>query len=174
MRRQIARELIGLRTHRLLSVSQFVIAFDDPRVADVYALLERHLAFANQHTPPEHVHALDLDGLLDPAVTFFSARRGGELLGIGALKQLDEVHGELKSMHTAEAARQRGVGRGMVDHLLDVARQRGYRRVSLETGTTDAFGPARSLYQTAGFTACGPFGNYSPSPNNTFMTRPLG
>ena len=174
MRRQIGRELIGFGTPRLLSVRELVIAVDDPRVADVYALLERHLAFANQHTPPEHVHALDLDGLLDPAVTFFSARRGRALLGIGALKQLDQVHGELKSMHTAEAARQQGVGRGMVDHLLDIARQRGYRRVSLETGTTDAFRPARSLYQRAGFTSCGPFGDYSPSPNNTFMTLTLG
>jgi putative acetyltransferase len=154
-------------------VPPFVIAVDDPRTADVYALLERHLAFARATTPPEDVHALDLDGLLDPAVTFFSARRDGELLAIGALKQLDETHGELKSMHTAAAARRTGIGRAMVDHLVDLARQRGYRRVSLETGTTDAFWPARALYQASGFTDCDPFDGYSPSPNSAFMTRTL-
>jgi len=104
----------------------------------VYALLERHLGFAHEHTPIEDVHALDIDGLLDPAVTLFSARRDGVLLGIGALKQLDNDHGELKSMHTAAAARRQGVGRAMVAHLVGVARQRGYQRVSLETGAMDA------------------------------------
>src|SRR3954454_6956688 len=120
----------------------FVIAVDDPRRADIVALLERHLAFAHEHTPPEDVHALDLTGLLDPAVTFFSARRDGQLLAIGALRELDPRHGELKSMHTAAAARRAGLGRAMFDHLVAVARDRGYDRVSLETGTMDAFGPA--------------------------------
>jgi putative acetyltransferase len=154
-------------------VSQVVIAIDDPRSADVYALLERHLGFAHEHTPIEDVHALDIDGLLDPAVTFFSARREGVLLGIGALKQLDADHGELKSMHTAAAARRQGVGRAMVEHLLGVARQRGYQRVSLETGTMAAFEPARSLYAALGFAACGPFDGYSPSPSSAFMTLTL-
>ena len=154
-------------------MSAFVIAVDDPRVADVYALLERHLAFAMEHTPPEDVHALDLDGLLDPAVSFFSARAEGELLAIGALKQLDDGHGELKSMHTASAARRRGIGRAMVEHLVNLGRQRGYRRISLETGTMDAFAPARSLYQAMGFTTCGPFDNYSLSPSSTFTTLTL-
>src|SRR5262249_9162541 len=120
-----------------------MIAVDDPRRDDVRALLERHLAFCNEHSPPEDVHALDLQGLLDPAVTFISARRHGALLGIGALKELDVVHGELKSMHTAAAARGRGVGRALVDQLVGLARERGYRRVSLETGSMDAFEPAR-------------------------------
>jgi putative acetyltransferase len=155
-------------------VSPFAIAVDDPRVADVYALLERHLAFAMEHTPPEDVHALDLDGLLDPTVTFFSARSEDELLAIGALKQLDDGHGELKSMHTARAARRQGVGRAMVEHLVNLGRQRGYRHISLETGTMDAFAPARSLYQVMGFTVCGPFDNYSMSPSSTFMTLTLG
>jgi putative acetyltransferase len=154
-------------------VSELVIAVDDPRAADVLALLERHLAFAHRHTPPEHVHALDIDGLLDPSITFFSARRGGALLAVGALKQLDQNHGELKSMHTAEDARQQGIGRAMVAHLVHVARQRGYRQVSLETGTTEPFGPARSLYESVGFRACGPFGDYAPSPDNSFMTLSL-
>ena len=149
------------------------IAADDPRADDVRALLARHLAFAHEETPPEHVHALDLSGLLDPTVTFFSARRDGDLVGIGALRELDRDHGELKSMHTAAAERGRGVGRAMVDHLLGVARVRGYRRVSLETGSTDPFVPARSLYAGVGFTPCGPFGDYGPSPNSTFMTLAL-
>jgi putative acetyltransferase len=95
-------------------------------------------------------------------------------LAIGALQHLDESHAELKSMHTDEAARGRGVGRAMLDYLITVARQRGYRRVSLETGTNDAFAPARSLYLGAGFTPSGPFGEYGLSPNSTYMTLVLG
>jgi putative acetyltransferase len=150
------------------------IDVDDPRADDVRALLARHLAFAHEHSPPEDVHALDLSGLLDPTVTFYSARRGPELVGIGALKELDDGHGELKSMHTKAAERGRGVGGAMVGHLLAEARLRGYRRVSLETGAMDAFAAARSLYARAGFTPCGPFGDYAPSPNSTFMTLSLG
>ena len=149
------------------------ITVDDPRAADVRELLERHLAFAHENTPPQDIHALGIDGLLDPAITFFSLRQGGELLGVGALKQLDPHHAELKSMHTAEAARRRGIGRAMLDHLLAVARERGCRRVSLETGSMDAFAPARSMYATAGFRPCGPFGDYSPSGTSTFMTLAL-
>jgi putative acetyltransferase len=147
---------------------------DDPRAEDVRALLERHLAFANAHSPPEDVHALDVDALVDPAVTFFSFRRGGELLGVAALKRLDAGHVEVKSMHTAAAARGRGIGRAMIDHLLALARDRGFRRVSLETGSMAAFAPARSLYAGAGFAPCGPFGDYRPSANSTFMTLDLG
>ncbi len=150
-----------------------MIAADDPRSDDVRALLERHLAFANLHTPPEDVHALDVEALLDPAVTFFSFRRGGEVLGVAALKRLDPHRVELKSMHTAQAARGRGIGRAMLDHLLDVARRRGFSQVSLETGATAGFAPARSLYASAGFRPCGPFGDYSPGRNNTFMTLTL-
>ena len=119
------------------------------------------------------MHALGADGLLDPAVTFFSFRAGGELLGVGAIKQLDEQHAELKSMHTTQAARGRGIGRAMVDHLLTVARDRGVRRVSLETGSMPGFAPARALYARAGFAACGPFGDYVESQYSTFMTLAL-
>jgi putative acetyltransferase len=139
----------------------------------VLALLEQHLAFAREHTPPEDVHALPLDGLLDPAVSFFSLRVDGELLGIGALKRLDDGHAELKSMHTARAARRRGVGRAIVDQLLAEAAARGFRRVSLETGAMEAFAPARALYAGAGFVPCGPFGDYEPSPNSRYMTLAL-
>ena len=147
-----------------------VVAADDPRVDDVRALLERHLAFAREVTPPEGVHALHLEGLLDPTVTFFSARLDDELLAVGALKELDASHGELKSMHTVEAARGQGVGRAMVDHVLSVAADRNYQRVSLETGTMDAFAPARSLYTKVGFRPCAPFGEYANGATSACMT----
>lgn len=150
------------------------IAIDDPRADDVRTLLEAHLVFANEHSPPEDVHALDVEGLLVPTLTFFSLRDNGTLLGVGALKQLDAHHGELKSMHTAAAARGRGVGRAMLDHLIGFARERGLARLSLETGSMEAFAPARALYEKAGFESCGPFGDYNPSRHSTFMTRSLG
>ena len=150
-----------------------IIAPDDPRRPDVRALLAIHLAFGHEHSPPEDVHALDVDGLLDPAISFFSYRVDGALLGVGALKQLDHDTAELKSMHTAAAARGRGAGRAMVDHLLAVARERGVRRVSLETGSMPAFDAARALYATVGFVDCGPFASYAASPSSTFMTLAL-
>ncbi|HZM29331.1 MAG TPA: GNAT family N-acetyltransferase [Acidimicrobiales bacterium] len=149
------------------------IAPDDPRAGDVRALLAAHLAFAREVTPEGHVHALDLDGLLDPAVTFFSARRDGRLLAVGALKRLDDGHAEIKSMHTAAAARGRGVGRAMVDHLVTTAAARGHWRVSLETGTYDAFAPARAMYAAAGFVPCAPFADYAANPHSTCMTLVL-
>jgi len=151
-----------------------VIAADDPRAGDIRDLLERHLAFSREVTPAEGVHALDVDGLLDPAVTFISARLDGELVGVGALKQLDESHAELKSMHTLKAARRRGVGRAIVDHLLSVAAERNYQRVSLETGVMDAFAPARALYAKLGFRPCPPYGEYVGSPTSTCMTIVIG
>lgn len=149
------------------------ISVDDPRAPDVRELLGRHLEFANLHSPPEHIHALDIEGLLDPAVTFFSLRRGGELLAVAALKQLDPRHAEVKSMHTAQAARGRGLARALVEHLLQVARERGCTRVSLETGAVPAFAPARALYASVGFQPCGPFGDYRATDFNTFMTLVL-
>jgi len=146
---------------------------DDPRRPDVRALIERHLEFSLGQTPPEHSFALDAGRLLDPSITFFSYRAGGSLLGIGALKRLGPDQAEMKSMHSAEAARGRGVGRALLAHLLAVARAQGLRRVSLETGTTAAFAPARTLYRSAGFVPCGPFGGYQPTDDNTFMTLDL-
>ena len=147
-----------------------VVAVDDPRRDDIQVVLQQHLAFSRMVTPSPGVHALALEGLLDPAVTFFSARLDGELVGVGALKQLDETHGELKSMHTAQTARRRGVGGALVEHLLSVAADRNYRRVSLETGAMDAFAPARSLYAKLGFKPCPPFGQYVGSPTSVCMT----
>lgn len=149
------------------------IATENPRQSDVTALLERHLTFCHAMTPLEHAFALDLDGLLDPDITLVAARRDGELLAIGALKELDPSHGEVKSMHTVAEARGLGIGRALLDHLLATAAARGYDRVSLETGTMDAFAPARTLYAKAGFVPCGPFADYTASPDNTFLTLAL-
>jgi len=152
------------------AAARLVIAPDDPRTADVRELLAAHLAFAGEHSPPEDVHALDVSALLAPNVTFVSGRVDGELVVIGALRRLDAGHAEIKSMHTAATARGQGHGRAMLEHLLDLARAAGFRRVSLETGTMDAFAPARRLYAGAGFTPCPPFADYPASRNSTCMT----
>lgn len=146
------------------------IAMADPRIDDVRALVDHHLKFGRLHSPPQDAHALQVDGLLDPAVTLFAIRRRGELVAIGALKRLDDRHAELKTMHTVEHVRGLGVGRAMLDHLLAVASERGFERVSLETGSMEAFAPARSLYMSAGFAPCEPFGDYRQSPNSIYMT----
>ena len=148
----------------------FVIAEDDPTVPDVAALLDTHLAFASEHSPPEDVFALDSGARADENLTFFTARDDGELLGVGALRALDATWAEIKSMHTAAAARGRGIGQAMLAHLLAVARGQGYERVSLETGTMPAFEPARRLYAAAGFVPCPPFGEYRESPYSVCMT----
>jgi putative acetyltransferase len=161
------------------AISAGEIAIDDPRRPDVRALIERHVAFGRETTPPEHSFTLDVSALLDPAITFYTFRTGytfragGELLGMCALKEHDPAFGEVKSMHTVAAARGRGVGRALLTHVLGVARSRGYRRVSLETGTTSEFAAARALYSAAGFVACEPFAGYQPSPDNYYMTLAL-
>lgn len=152
------------------TVDELVVAIDDPLADDVRALLQQHLDFCRSCTRPEDVHALDLDGLIDPAVVLFSARAGGELLGVGALRLIDDGHAELKSMHTAASARGKGVGTRMVAHLADEARRRGIRRISLETGAQAEFAPARALYARAGFELCEAFQGYVPSDASTFMT----
>lgn len=154
-------------------MSTWSIAVDDPRREDVLTLLQRHLDFARAASPPEDTHALELTGLLHPSVTFLSLRDQGRLLAIGAIKSLDEAHMELKSIHTAEEARGNGAGRAIVEELIASARTRGATRVSLETGSMEAFAPSRALYQRLGFVECEPFGDYSPSRNSTFMTLEL-
>ena len=157
----------------MTTASETAISVDDPRKPEVRALLERHLAFCLSETPPEHSFALDVNRLLDPAVTFVSYRDGGTVLGVAAIKELDAESGEVKSMHTAAAARGRGVGRALLSHLLDTARARGYQQVFLETGTTPGFAAARALYESAGFTPTGPFGGYPQTEDNTFYRRAL-
>jgi putative acetyltransferase len=146
---------------------------DDAHARDVRQLLEAHLAFARSVTPHGHVHALDGDALDDEDITLYSARNQGALVGICALRELDAAHGELKSMHVRRDRRGGGTGRALVDHVLAEARRRGYRRVSLETGTYDAFAPARALYRRVGFRPCAPFADYSDNPFSTCMTIPL-
>ncbi len=151
----------------------FEIRTDDLSGPEVAGLLQEHLASVVLHSPPESVHALDLDGLRAPDVTFWSAWQGPELVGCGALKQLDAGHGELKSMRTASAHLRRGVAAALLEHMLRVARERGYRRLSLETGSMEAFAPARALYARFGFEFCGPFADYVEDPYSVFMTREL-
>ncbi len=149
------------------------ISVHDPSDDDVRALLTRHLDFANEMSPTEHVHALDVERLRDPSITFVGARLDGRLVGVGAMRALDPTHGELKSMHTAAEARGQGVGRSVVEHLLSLARSRSYDRVSLETGSGPAFEPAWQLYRSVGFVACEPFGEYTSNPFSRCMTLTL-
>jgi putative acetyltransferase len=144
---------------------------DDPRVVE---LLQTHLTRARAETASGSAHALDLSGLRAPEMTFWSAWEGDAAVGIGALKQLSADHGELKSMHTAEAARGRGVGTAMLRQIMAAARARGMSRLSLETGSWPYFVPARQLYARHGFVECPPFGEYREDPNSVFMTLVLG
>ena len=158
------------------------IEIDDLSRPAIHALLAEHLR--NMHAlgppesvhalgPPESVHALDLGQLRRPAITFWSAWEGELLLGCAALLELDRRHGEVKSMRTPEARRRSGAGRALLMHIVEVARARGYERLSLETGSVAAFEPAHRLYESAGFTRTGPFGDYVEDPNSVFMTLAL-
>jgi len=149
------------------------IRLDDLTGAGIRALLEEHLRGMHELSPPESVHALDLEGLRRPEITFWTVWSGDELLGCGALKELDPHHGEIKSMRTAPAHRRKGVARAMLSHIIDEARKRSYTRLSLETGSMMAFEPAQRLYESFGFTYCAPFGDYVEDPNSVFMTRTL-
>ena len=149
------------------------IIVDDLSCRAVHELLREHLSNMHLHSPPQSVHALDLEGLRRPGITFWTVWEADELLGCGALKELDTAHGEIKSMRTAAAHLRKGVARSMLAHILVEARRRGYRRVSLETGSTEAFRPARRLYETFGFAYCGPFGEYVEDPFSVFMTLEL-
>lgn len=151
-----------------------IVAVDDPARPDVLALLEEHLRNMRDLSPPESVHALDVSGLKAADVTFWSVRDDkGVLLGCGALKDLGAGHGEVKSMRTPQSMRRQGAGRAVLAHIIDVARQRGYERLSLETGSMDAFTPAWRLYESFGFRYCEPFADYRPDPNSVFMTLEL-
>jgi putative acetyltransferase len=150
-----------------------LIVIEDPATPDVRALLEEHLVDMHAASPPESVHALDLDGLRVPSVTFWTARVGPRLLGCGALLELSETEGEIKSMRTTSVERRRGVATAVLETIETEARRRRYERLSLETGSQDFFEPARRLYARHGFIECGPFGSYVADPNSVFMTREL-
>lgn len=152
----------------------FTVARDDLTDPAVVALLDGHVAELRAISPPESTHALDLDGLRAPGVTFWAARDAdGTVLGCGALALLGAGHGEVKSMRTAPQAQRRGVARAVLEAVIAEARRLGLSRLSLETGSADFFAPARALYAAHGFAECGPFGGYRRDPHSTFMTREL-
>ena len=149
------------------------IRVDDLSGPEIAALLAEHLRSMYLHSPPESVHALDIDRLRAPDITMWSVWEARELLGCGALKELERDHGEIKSMRTARRHLRKGVASALMRHMLAEARRRSYRRLSLETGSMAAFAPARELYRRFGFEPCGPFGEYIDDPNSVFMTREL-
>jgi putative acetyltransferase len=149
------------------------IHLDDLAGPEIIALLREHLRCMALISPPESRHALDLDGLRKPEITFWTIWSGSDLAGCGALKELNKEHGEIKSMRTAYAYQRKGVASQMLRHLIAEAERRGYPRVSLETGSMDYFEPARKLYASFGFRFCGPFGSYRDDPNSLFVTREI-
>ena len=149
------------------------IEVDDLTRQEVHDLLREHLANMYELSPPESVHALDLAKLRAPDITFWTVWEDSLLLGCGALKELAPTHGEVKSMRTPKALRRRGAGRAILAHIVAEARSRGYRRLSLETGSHQAFEPAQNLYASFGFAYCGPFGSYQADPNSIFMSLEL-
>lgn len=140
---------------------------DTPEFA---ALIDTHAQLMLSLSPPGSCHFLPMDGLRTPDVTVWEMRDGDTLVGCGALQELSVTHGEVKSMHMLSQRRGSGLGRKMLDHILSEARSRGYRRLSLETGSMDGFKPSRTLYQSCGFVVCPPFGSYTEDPNSVFMT----
>ncbi|WP_419883226.1 GNAT family N-acetyltransferase [Peribacillus sp. B-H-3] len=148
-----------------------IIVKDDLSRREVIALVNEHLQGMTLQSPPESIHALKLDELRKPEITFWTAWEGNELAGCGALKELNPLHGEIKSMRTSSAYLRKGTARKILTHILEEAKLRGYRRLSLETGSQEAFIPARRLYESAGFQYCPPFADYIEDPNSVFMTK---
>jgi putative acetyltransferase len=150
-----------------------MLRVDDLSGAATRALIGRHLAGMHEHSPPESVHAFDIDRLRQPDMTFWSAWVCEELAGCGALKQLDAERGEVKSMRVADPFLGRGIGRAILEHIMGEARARGMRSLWLETGSAEAFTPGLRLYESAGFVRCAPFDGYVDDPFSVFMTRAL-
>ena len=149
------------------------IKIDDLSGSEIDELLQEHLRSVARHSPPESVHALDIEALRKPEITFWTVWENGELLGCGALKELDSQHAEIKSMRTSSLHLRKGIAKNLLNHILEEARRRGYSRLSLETGSMEAFEPARKLYANFGFTYCEPFADYLEDPYSVFMTREL-
>ena len=147
------------------------ILVDPLESIEVARLLAEHLEGMADHSPPENIHALDLDRLRASDITFWTAWKAGDLMGCGALRELDSTHGEIKSMRTARRFLGMGVGSAILEHIIAVSRSRAYTRLSLETGSGPAFEPAHSLYRKYGFEYCGPFGSYHEDSFSRFMTR---
>ncbi len=149
------------------------IKMDDLTNSQTLQLLDVHLAGMAEHSPPESMHALNSEELKDAHVTFYSAWETNDIMGCGALKELSPIHGEVKSMRTATNHLRKGVAKAILQHILTEAKERGYTKVSLETGTMDAFKPAHRLYENFGFYYCEPFASYVEDPNSVFMTIDL-
>ncbi|MDX6272454.1 MAG: putative acetyltransferase [Acidobacteriota bacterium] len=149
------------------------IKIDDLKGSEIHELLQEHLRNMVLHSPPESIHALDIEALRKPEITFWTIWETGELLGCGALKELDSRHAEIKSMRTSSRHLRKGVAKTLLQHILEEAKRRGYSRLSLETGSAAAFDPARQLYADFGFTYCEPFADYVEDPYSVFMTREI-
>ena len=149
------------------------IRIDNLEGQEIANLLQEHILDMRAISPPESKHALDLEGLRKPEITFWTVWDSGELAGCGAIKRLDANHAELKSMRTARAHRGKGVASALLAFVIEECRRRGYMRLSLETGAFPFFAPARRLYARFGFVPCGPFADYKPDPNSVFMMMEL-
>lgn len=150
---------------------EIVIKTEKSLTFELAQVLRSHWLFCTSSTPIEHVYALDASKLFSPDITVFGARIDAELVGVGAMRKLDSHHAELKSMHTLEKSRGLGVGKAMVTYIEEFARSNGIKRLSLETGTNEAFKPARELYKSLGFNSCEAFGDYVLSEDNTCMSK---
>lgn len=146
------------------------IKIDDLTDTRTLGLIELHLAGMAENSPPESRHALNIEGLKQPKITFYSAWEDNDIMGFGALKELTSEHGEVKSMRTAAEHLRKGVAGAILQHIINEAKKRGYTKLSLETGSMDAFKPAHRLYESFGFRYCEPFDNYLKDPNSVFMT----
>ncbi|TXK71716.1 GNAT family N-acetyltransferase [Paenibacillus sp. N3.4] len=146
---------------------------DDLTGSEVIALIGEHFQNMAQQSPPESMHALNLEGLRKPEITFWSVWEQNELLGCGALKEIDAQHGEIKSMRTSSLHLRKGVAKQLLEHIIEEAKKRGYLRLSLETGAMESFEPAIRLYANLGFKYCKPFSDYIEDPNSVFMTKEL-
>ncbi|MBW3527994.1 GNAT family N-acetyltransferase [Shewanella sp. NKUCC05_KAH] len=149
------------------------IILDDLKGPEIAALLTEHLDDMRATSPPESVHALDLDGLRQPNIRFWTLWDGNNLAGCGALKWLDAEHAEIKSMRTAVPYKQQDIASKILQHLINDAKAAGIKRLNLETGSMDFFNPARMLYTKFGFEICGPFADYRLDPNSVFMTKKI-
>jgi putative acetyltransferase len=149
------------------------IKLDDLTGPEVAEILDEHIQNMAMHSPPESRHVLNLEELRKPEITFWSVWENGHLVGCGALKELDDKHGEIKSMRTSSSHLRKGVAKKVLQHIIEESKKRSYLRLSLETGSMSAFEPARKLYASFGFQYCKPFSDYIDDPNSVFMTMEL-